>query len=78
MFEGKTTITFSEEAAMLMMSQNVSDMFKMPLEVTAMGFDYNGLEVKFGPVKEKVPEPQAVSPAVRPKPESEQDEPDED
>jgi len=57
MFEGKTTIKFSQEAAMLMMSRNLSDMFKMPLEVTAMDMGYDGLEVKFkepqGAVKEK-------------------------
>jgi len=77
MFED-TTIKFSKETAMLMMSQNLSDMFKMPLEVTAMDMSYSGLEVKFGPPKAKDPEPQAASPAVQPKPESEQEELEED
>lgn len=57
MFEGETTIKFSKEAGMLMMSQNVSDMFKIPLEVTAMEMTYSGLEVTFGPPKDKVIEP---------------------
>ena len=74
MFED-TTIKFSKETAMLMMSQNLSDMFKIPLEVTAMDMSYNGLEVKFGPSKESMKEAKA---AVQPKPESEQEEPDED
>jgi len=78
MFED-TTIKFSKETAMLMMSRNLSDMFKIPLEVTAMDMSYSGLEVKFGPPKEKAPEkPQPASPEVQPKPESEQEEPDED
>jgi len=60
MFED-TTIKFSKETAMLMMSQNLSDMFKIPLEVTAMDMTYSGLEVKFGPPKEEAPEkPQAA------------------
>lgn len=56
MFEGKTTIKFSKEAAMLMMSQNVSAMFNMPLEVTAMEEDYSGLEITFEAPKEQIPE----------------------
>ena len=55
MFED-TTIKFSKETAMLIMSQNLSDMFKVPLEVTAMDMNYNGLEVKFGPAKENAKE----------------------
>jgi len=61
MFED-TTIKFSKETAMLIMSQNLSDMFKVPLEVTAMDMNYNGLEVKFGPVKEE-------KKAIQPEPE---------
>jgi hypothetical protein len=55
MFEGETTIKFSKEAAMLMLTQNLSDMFKMPLEVTAMDMTYSGLEVTFGPPQEQTP-----------------------
>ena len=47
MFEGETTITFSKEAGMLMMSRNVSDMFKMSLEVTALDSTYSGIEITF-------------------------------
>jgi len=65
MFED-TTIKFSKETAMLIMSQNLSDMFKVPLEVTAMDMNYNGLEVKFGPVKENMKE---AKEAIQPKPE---------
>jgi len=61
MFED-TTIMFSKKTAMSMMSQKLSDMFKVPLEVTAMDMNYNGLEVKFGPVKE-------AKEAIQPKPE---------
>ena len=54
MFEGETTIKFSKEAAMLMMSQNVSAMFKMTLEVTEMDMTYSGLEITFGMPQEKI------------------------
>jgi len=78
MFEGTTTIKFSKEAARLMMTQNLSDMFKMPLEVTALDMNYDGLEVKFGPPKEKKASgTKEASPAVQPKSESDE-EPDED
>lgn len=56
MFEGETTIKFSKEAGMLMMSQNVSALFNMPLEVTAMDYTYSGLEITFGPPQKKIPE----------------------
>lgn len=71
MFEGRTTIKFSKEAAMLMVSKNLSDMFNMPLEVTAMDYLYDGLEVKFGPPKEPEPEPE---PEILPEREVEPDE----
>lgn len=48
MFEGNTTITFSKEAARLMLSENVSRMFNMTLDVTSYEDDYNGLTVTFG------------------------------
>lgn len=54
MFEGETTIKFSKEAAMLMMSQNVSAMFNMPLEVTEMDMTYSGLEITFGMPQEEI------------------------
>ena len=56
MFEGETTIKFSKEAAMLMLSQNLRDMFKMPLEVSAMDYAYDGLKVTFAPPQEQAPE----------------------
>lgn len=62
MFEGETTIKFSKEAAMLMLSQNLSDMFKMPLEVTSLDMTYIGLEVTFGPPQEPLPKVKAVPP----------------
>ena len=68
MFEGKTTIKFSKEAAMLMMSQNVSAMFNMPLEVTEMEESYSGLEITFS-----VPDGKILK-KPEPEPESEQDE----
>jgi len=74
MFEGKTTIKFSREAAMALMSHNLSDMFKMSLEVTAMDMEYDGLEVKFQPTKEKSPKPQAASSTVPPEPKQESEE----
>ena len=55
MFEN-TTIMFSKETAKSMMSQKLSDMFNVPLEVTALDMNYNGLEVKFGPAKENAKE----------------------
>ena len=47
MFEGETTIEFSQDAAQLMMSQNVSALFNMELEVTSMDYGYSGLKVTF-------------------------------
>lgn len=48
MFEGETTIEFSKEAAILMMSQNITDLFKMPLEVTDLEYSsYSGLKLTF-------------------------------
>jgi hypothetical protein len=49
MFEGETTITFSKEAGRLMMSQNVTAMFGIPLTVTDLRYDYEGLRVTFAP-----------------------------
>ena len=48
MFEGKTTITFSKEATRLMLSENVSRMFNMALEVLSYEDNYDGLKVEFG------------------------------
>lgn len=61
MFEGQTTIKFSKEAGMLMMSQNVSAMFNMSLEVTAMDYKYDGLEITFGPPKKPEQKPEVLS-----------------
>ncbi len=49
MFEGETTIKFSKEATRLMMSQNLSDMFHIPLTVTDVDYNYDGLKVTFIP-----------------------------
>lgn len=62
MFEGETTIKFSKEAGMLIMSQKMSDMFKIPLEVRAMDMTYRGLEVTFGPPQEPLPEEKTFPP----------------
>ena len=52
MFEGETTIKFSQEAAKLMMSQNMTSLFKMPLTVTSLELSsYSGLEVTFASVE---------------------------
>lgn len=52
MFEGETTIKFSKEASKLIMSQNMSSMFGMPLEVTELDYGYDGLKITFQPPQE--------------------------
>lgn len=47
MFEGETTIEFSKEAALLMMSRNMTDLFKMDLQATDLDYGYDGLKVTF-------------------------------
>ncbi len=49
MFEGETTITFAKEAANAMLSQVLTKLFEMPIEVSSASSDYKGLCVEFAP-----------------------------
>jgi hypothetical protein len=49
MFEGETTITFAHEAAQAMLSNVLTKLFEMPIEVSSVSSDYRGLCVEFAP-----------------------------